>query len=139
MAILAACGSKSEPTATQTIPSNTGAIPTAGGWQQHGRAFLMKFADAAGASGGDCDKLATALEAIEADAKRLHEELVAAHKTLDDLPRDPALEARMKSPKDPNLIDRCENQNPRVGKALDATILTVVPSVLDDPLNAKRD
>jgi hypothetical protein len=92
--------------------------------------------DASDASGGDCDKLAASLEALEPDAKALHGELVAANKKLADFTPEGTLAARLASPKDPGLFDRCEKDSPRANHALDQTLLVVAP-LSDDPALGK--
>lgn len=130
---LAACGGKQPAPATlaNTAPANT--APAGASWDAQVSDFLIKVADVADASGGDCDKVATGLEALEAQAKSTHDAMVAANHTMKDYqPTDAVGEHMKKVP--PTLFDRCEKENPRANKALDQTLLVVVP--LEDFLRA---
>ena len=83
----------------------------------------MKVADAADGAGGDCDKLAAGLEALEPDVQALHSELAAAHAQIDDVVQDDhVLEARMLELRDPGVFDRCKKQSPRAKNAFDKTL-----------------
>jgi len=109
----AACGSK-KAAATGDVNKDT-------------TAFMLAFADAVVSGGDDCDKIAANLEALQPQAAAVREELIAAKKTLSDIPPDASFADKMKAMKDPAILDKCEKTSPRTSKALDQTILVVAP------------
>ena len=117
--LLVGCSSASSPP-----PKNT-SNPSPDAWHQHASEWLAKFAAAVEASGGSCDKLADGIEPLAQGAKTVRAELDAAGKKMSDVTIDDATKAKFD--KDPELLDRCENESPRVNAALDATLLTVQP------------
>jgi hypothetical protein len=98
-------------------------------WEQQSNDFMTKFAEVLEASGGDCDKLTAGLETLAPAATKLKGELDASKHKFSEWKPNSALTARLaKFNGEPGLIDRCEKlNNPRLSKALDATLLTVSP------------
>ena len=127
--ILAACHS-SKPAAAPPAAAPV-ANTTTVTWDQHLATFMGRFLDAGEGAGDDCDKLATALEALAPDAKAVRGEMEAAHKTSVDWQPVDQLAARLKAVKEPSIFDRCEKQNPKARDALDHTMGVIAP-ITDD-------
>lgn len=117
---------------TACSSSKSAAPALTGDANKDANAFMLAFADAVIGGGSDCEQIATRLEALEPQAKALHEELAKAGKKMGDLTPDPALAQKMSALKDPEILDKCEKASPRANKALDQTLLVVAP-ITDDP------
>jgi len=125
LTILAGCHS-SKPAAAPA-PAAPVANTTTVTWDQHLAAFMIKVVDVADNSGGDCEKLATTLEALAPEAKAVRGEMEAAHKKSGDWNPDDQTAARMKAMKEPGIFDRCEKASPKAHDALDHTLLVIAP------------
>ncbi len=123
--ILAACHS-SKPAAAPP-PAAPVANATTVTWDQHLAAFMIKVVDVADASGGDCDKLGTTLEALAPEAKTVRGEMEAAHKKSGDWQPDAQVQARMNAMKEPGIFDRCEKASPKAHDAPDHTLHVIAP------------